>query len=95
MKINIEIPDHLIAEGKDIFVLAGQDLMAYWKPTEGVWHIKTVPCDACGACCKGCEHLTDDKLCALYSEVGMGRPFLCIVSLTTYRKSFSCQEEYS
>ncbi len=93
MKINIEIPDHLIAEGKDIFVLAGQDLMAYWKPTEGVWHIKTSPCDACGACCKDCDHLTDEKLCDLYE--GMGRPFLCVVSPVTYKKSFTCAEGFS
>ena len=90
MKIDIDIPDELIEEGRAIHIMAGMERVAYWLPFEKKWNIKISRCSACGLCCKkiSCEYLNEQNLCSLGPE----RPFVCCIA--TPRTIPSCTEKY-
>jgi len=90
MKINIEIPDEIIEEGRAIYVMAGIERIAYKLPWEENWHVKISRCSGCGLCCKkvNCEFLLENNACG---KAGM-RPFLCCISEP--RRIETCTSKY-
>ena len=92
MRINIEIPDDVIEEGRAIHIMAGMERGAYWLPYEGIWHVKVSRCNACGKCCQDCEYLKDGKCTLMNSR--LGRPFLCCVSEPSAKRVPDCTSLY-
>ena len=78
VKIDLEIPNEMIEEGRAIYIMAGMETIAYKNNYEDFWMVKTSKCSSCGRCCKriDCPELTEDNLCGK----NVMRPFLCCIS---------------
>ena len=78
MKIQIDIPDEVIEEGRAIHVMAGNERIAYKMNWEKDWYVKTSRCNSCALCCikQKCEYLTEDKKCGYPID----RPFICCIT---------------
>ena len=90
MKISIEIPDWVIDEKRNIYILAGIEEVAH-KHYGKSWEVKTTRCNMCGKCCmdvpdgwthgkegNDCKHLTyvaNEYRCGLL----VNRPFGCCI----------------
>ena len=100
--INITIPDWAIE--RDIYIMAGMELMGYHK--DGKTFLKSIRCNQCGKCCmdvpdnhfieKGedgnCKYLLLDKTTGLYDcKVGPYKPFACCVGEKTI---LECKIDY-
>ena len=92
MRINIEIPDSVIEEGRAIHIMAGMERIAYKLACEDNWRVKVSQCNACGKCCQECEYLEDGK-CKLMTH-RLGRPFLCCVSEPSFKRVPDCASLY-
>ena len=107
MRIELEIPDWLIGEGREtrgIFLMAGIELAAYKLPNEP-WMIKTARCSSCGKCCEKlrrpdsffrpvdgrCMYLKDEGKLKKVCDLGMGRPWGCCVNMCSVPE---CAERY-
>lgn len=84
MEIKLTIPDWAV--GRNIYILAGKELLAYadytvekkdGKATEGYapLRVKDSRCNGCGECCDGCVFLGKDG-CSFGGNIPLG----CVVS---------------
>ena len=106
MKIELEIPDW--TETNHIYILAGQELVAYkYKGEE--WKIKKSRCNLCGKCCESfpkvrkderepksingrCVHLEDKNDGTKMCSLSIRRPYICLISLTNEE---DCKEKWA
>ena len=96
MRIELDIPDWLIGEGRQtrgIFVMAGIEPVAIKLPDQP-WQVKTGRCTNCGKCCEGwretdmfppqhdgkCDYLAMDGPKKICS-LGLSRPFACTIAI--------------
>lgn len=106
MKIELEIPDWV--EGKHLYLLAGQELVAY-KYLDVPWQIKDGRCNMCGKCCESfpknrtdnrepksingrCVHLQDNEDGTKTCSLGIYRPYKCVIALNNEKE---CTETWA
>lgn len=105
MKIELDIPAW--AEERNIYVMAGVEMVAYRLAHEGEFKVKSVRCSGCGKCCMdlpeghiqrndsgNCIHLVPDGekwVC----DLGVHRPFSCGTGFQQKGFTEGCSVEYS
>ena len=90
--INVTLPDWV--DERDIFIVAGMEVVAIRRAYQKTINVKKDRCSQCGKCCMdvskdhfagvgsdgNCEYLSFDKLSNLYEcKIGPYKPFHCCV----------------
>ena len=101
MKIEIEIPDW--CEEKNLYILAGVDLVAYRHNPNEKWMISDSRCSLCGKCCTGlplnwpfptingeCINLEKERAGRRLCTLGVFRPHRCGTSPDGLFKNNNC-----
>lgn len=88
MRLVLDLPDW--CDERNIYVMAGIELVAYKRFGEDAAYVKAARCNSCGACCRapllpGAFEATAEGDCVHLKKIGptyvcglgAGRPFVC------------------
>ena len=76
MRINLNLPDWPLEEGRGLYILAGVEPIAIKLPNQP-WQVKTGRCSQCGNCCEFKRTTSSESFLSTYPKEGSPEVMLC------------------